>query len=75
MKTLRRMDEMEMSINLRAIRFAWIYSLLFLSVWIGSDWLGMGLFNGIAFILAMSQLMVYWTVHLFMGWKLGRNEE
>jgi hypothetical protein len=30
MKSIRKMDEMEMSINLQAIRLAWVYSLLFL---------------------------------------------
>ncbi|OPX94848.1 MAG: hypothetical protein A4E53_00008 [Pelotomaculum sp. PtaB.Bin104] len=69
------MDEMEMSINLKAIRLAWVYSVLFLLVWIGYDWIKMGAFNGIAFILMTSQEVIYWTVQLFLKWKLGKDEE
>jgi hypothetical protein len=33
MKKWIKADEMEMSINFKAIRAAWIYSLLFLAIW------------------------------------------
>ena len=72
---MRKMDEMEMSINLQAIRLAWVYGLLFLLVWIGYEWMNKGLFNGIAFILMTSQLVIYWIVQLFLKWKLGKDEK
>lgn len=75
MKGFRKMDEMEMSINLKAIRLAWVYSGLFLLVWIGYDWIKMGIFNGIAFILMMSQLVAYWAIQLFLKWKLSKDEK
>ncbi len=75
MEGFRKMDEMEMSINLKVIRLAWVYCLLFLLVWIGYDWMKIGLFNGIAFILLTSQLVVYWAVLLFLNWKLGKDEK
>jgi hypothetical protein len=75
MEGLRKMDEMEMSINLQAIRLAWVYSLLFLLIWIGYDWIKAGLFDGIAFILMTSQIIIYWTVQLFLKWKLGKDEK
>jgi len=73
--SFRTMDEMEMSINLQAIRLAWVYGLLFLLVWIGYEWMNKGLFNGIAFILMTSQLVIYWIVQLFLKWKLGKDEK
>ncbi|MGI5881225.1 MAG: hypothetical protein ACOX6L_11720 [Syntrophomonadaceae bacterium] len=75
MDSFRTMDEMEMSINLQAIRLAWVYGLLFLLVWIGYEWMNKGLFNGIAFILMTSQLVIFWIVQLFLKWKLGKNEK
>ena len=75
MKGFREMDEMEMSINLKAIKSAWIYSVLFLLVWIGYDWIKAGLFNAIAFILMTSQLVIYWSVQLYLKWKLGKDEK
>jgi hypothetical protein len=33
MKKWIKADEMEMSINFKAVRAAWIYSLLFLAIW------------------------------------------
>ena len=75
MDSFRTMDEMEMSINLQAVRLAWVYGMLFLLVWIGYDWITQGLFNGIAFILMTSQLVIYWIVQLFLKWKLGKDEK
>lgn len=75
MNSFRKMDEMEMSINLQAIRLAWVYSVLFLLMWIGYDWIKMGLYNSIAFILMTSQLVVYWTVQLFLRLKFGKDEK
>ena len=75
MKGLRKMDEMEMSINLKAVRLAWAYSSAFLLVWVSYDWIKNGNFNGLAFILLMSQLAMYWAVQLFLKWKLGKDEK
>ncbi len=75
MKGFRKMDEMEMSINLKAVRLAWGYSSLFLLVWIIYDWLTAGSYNGMAFILMTSQLVIYWGVQIFLKWKLGKDEK
>lgn len=75
MKIFRKADEMEMSITLMAIRLAWVYSSVFLFVWVFYDWIKMGQFNGIASILFSSQLSVYWTVQLYLRWKLGKDEK
>ncbi len=75
MKIFRKMDEMEMSINLMAIRWAWVYTGLFLLVWIFYDWIKAGWFNVIAFLLLVSQQLIYWSIQLFLKWKLGKDEK
>jgi len=75
MKMFRKPDEMEMSITLTAIRIAWVYSSVFLLVWVFYDWIKMGQFNGIASILLSSQLSLYWAVQVYLRWKLGRDEK
>jgi hypothetical protein len=75
MHGLRRMDEMGASINRVAIRWAWAYASLFLLVWVLYDWVKTGTFNALAFILMTSQLVVYWSIQIFLRWKLGKDEK
>ena len=70
-----KMDEMEMSINLKAIRISWIFTILFLLIWIAYEWIVNGYFNWIAFIIMDSQMILYWGIQLVLKWKLGKNEE
>jgi hypothetical protein len=75
MKGFRKMDEMEMSITIKAIRLAWVYANFFLLVWIWHDWMKTGLFQWLAFFLMTSQLLVFWFAQLYFKWKLGKDEE
>jgi hypothetical protein len=75
MKSIRKMDEMEMSINMRAIKLAWVYSNLFLLGWIYYDWIKMNTLNSMALILMSSQFIIYWTIQLYLNWKLGKDEK
>ena len=75
MKAFRKMDEMEMSITIRAIRVAWIYANLFLIVWIWHDWIKMESFQWVSFSLMTSQSLVFWIVQLYLKWKLGKDEK
>lgn len=70
-----KMDEMEMSINLKAIRISWDFSILFLLGWVCYGWIKFGYFNWIAFILMDLQLLIYWGIQSFLKWNLGRDEE
>lgn len=36
---MRKMDEMEMSINLKAVKWAWGYTILFLAIWFTYDYI------------------------------------
>jgi len=75
MKKIRMMDEMEMSINFRSIRLSWDFGILFLLIWTGVDWFQSGSFNRTAFILLLSQLIIYQFFLLFLKWKLGKDEK
>ncbi|MGI6072958.1 MAG: hypothetical protein ACOX75_08170 [Lachnospiraceae bacterium] len=75
MKVFRKMDEMEMSIAIRAVRVAWIYAIIFLFVWIWYDWIKAGIFQWLPLSLMVSQLLVFWVVQLFLKWKLGKDEK
>jgi hypothetical protein len=75
MKGFGKPDEMEKYVNLKAVRWAWLYSAVFLLIWIGYDWILLNSFNSTAFILLMSQLIIFWTLQIFLKWKLGKNEK
>jgi len=70
-----RMGEMEMSINLKAIRISWVFTILSLLIWITYEWIKYDSFNWIAFIIMDSQTILYWGIQLILKWKLGKNEE
>ncbi|NMA07474.1 MAG: hypothetical protein GX928_07195 [Ruminococcaceae bacterium] len=74
MKGFRKMDEMEMSIAVKAIRLSWLYSSLFLLVWICCDFITKESFQWLAFILMTSQSLVYWITQLYLKRKLGKDE-
>lgn len=75
MNGFRKMDEMEESIAIRAIRISWLYSNIFLIIWILYDWIKIELFQWLPFILMTSQSLLYWIVQLFLKWKLGKDEK
>ena len=48
---------------------------VFLVVWILYDLIKNGHSNEIASVLLLSQLTVFWATHIFLKWKLGKDEE
>lgn len=58
---MKKMDEMEMSINLKAIKMAWFYTVLFLFIWIIYEFTQTGSV-GLPFILLISQNLIYLLV-------------
>ncbi len=71
---MRKMDEMEMSISLKAIKIAYAYTILFLAVWMIYDFVETGS-TGLPFILLISQNMILLSTQLFLKWKLGKDEK
>lgn len=73
---MRKMDEMEMAISLKAIRFAWFYTVIFLFVWITYDMIKRGSFNeNPAFILLVTQNVVYLGGQLYLKRKMSKDEK
>ena len=70
-----RMDEMQMSINLKAIRTSWVVTLLCLLGWAIYDWIAMSTFNSFAVIILSLQLILYWGVQLILHQKIENDEE
>lgn len=72
----KKMDEMEMSISLKAIKIAWFYTVLFLFIWSMFDFYKEGIFsNSLAFFLLITQNLVLIGVQSFLKWKLGKDEK
>ena len=54
---MREMDEMELSISLKAIKWEWAYTILFLAIWFMYDYTQTRIF-GLAFYLLITQNLV-----------------
>ena len=71
---MRKMDEMEMSISLKAIKIAYAYTIFFLAVWMIYDFVKTGS-TGLPFILLISQNLILLSTQLFLKWKLSKDEK
>lgn len=72
---MRKMDEMEMAISLKAIKFAWAYTGIFLIIWIVYDYVKVGKYNPIVYNLLISQNLVKLFIELYFKRKMGKNEK
>ncbi|MDD3270191.1 MAG: hypothetical protein PHX14_12810 [Syntrophomonadaceae bacterium] len=76
MKAIRKMDEMEMSINLKCIRIAWVFGLMYLLVWVICEFLITKNLPALPFILLTSQVSVYFACQLIITrMTVGKNEK
>ena len=71
---MRKMDEMEMSISLKAIKFAWFYTVIFLFIWMTYDWVQTRSFT-LPFFLLISQNIILLGTQIFLKWKMGKDEK
>ena len=71
---MRKMDEMELSINLKAIKWAWGYTIIFLFGWIVYDYVH-GNRNSVSSFLLITQNLVWISVQYFLKWKMGKDEK
>lgn len=72
---MRKMDEMEMVISLKSIKWAWSYTIIFLLAWIVYDYLKQGVFNSTAFFLLITQNLICIGRSTFLNWKWGKDEK
>ncbi|WP_333888331.1 hypothetical protein [Clostridium sp.] len=71
---MRKMDEMEMSISLKAIKGAWAYTVLFLAIWIIYDCVHARAL-GLESFLLVTQNLILMAIQYFLKWKLGKDEK
>ncbi len=71
---MRKMDEMEMSISLKSVRWAWFYTVMFLFIWVMFDWI-QNRNTGLPFFLLITQNLVLLGSQTFLKWKMSKNEK
>lgn len=74
MIVMRKMDEMEMSISLKSVRWAWFYTVMFLFIWVIFDWI-QNRNMGLQFFLLITQNLVLLGTQTFLKWKMSKNEK
>lgn len=75
MKKRIKADEMEMSINFKAVRASWIYSLLFLIVWNIFSVIKTGDIELIPFILMVSETLIMFVVKSILTKKMSDDSD
>lgn len=68
------MDEMEMSINLKSVKYAWFYTIVFLFIWMSYDYYQTKVF-GLPFFLLISQNLIYLGTQSFLKWNMNKDEK
>lgn len=68
-------DELESAITLKAIRWAWFYSVLFLFVWCVVELILSDSFPGLPFVLLTSQNVVFFISQLYFRKKMGLDDK
>lgn len=71
---MKKMDEMEMSISLKSIKFAWGYTVVMLFGYMIYELTQTGEF-GFTFLLLISQNMVLFGTQLWLKKRLGPDEK
>lgn len=71
---MRKMDEMELSISLKAIKYAWFYTVMFLFVWMTYDWFQTKNF-GLPFFLLITQNIILLGTQVFLKGKMSKDEK
>lgn len=73
---MRKMDEMEMEISLKVVKWAWFYTVVFLFIWTTYDFIKVGSFSDSpAFILLISQNLIRLFIEQYLKQKVSRNEK
>lgn len=73
---MKKMDEMEMHIALKSVRIAWVYTVVFLLVWIVYEYVTTSEFSYMLFNLLISQNLIFMISQLIFKHRMaGKNEE
>ncbi|EDU38687.1 hypothetical protein [Clostridium sporogenes] len=72
---MRKMDEMEMYISLKSIKIAWLYTIVFLFIWLVYDYITTSKF-GLPFFLFTTQNVILIICQLILKDRIvGKNEK
>ncbi len=72
---MKKMNEKEIIISLKAIRLAWFYTVLFLFIWITYDFIKNKDFNNNpAFLLLISQNLVFIFSQYYLKRKVAKDK-
>jgi uncharacterized membrane protein YhdT len=71
---MRKMDEMEMSISLKSMKWAYGYTILFLAIWVIYNYIQTREL-GFEFLLLISQNLVLTGIQFYLKWELGKDEK
>lgn len=69
---MKQMDEMEMAINLKAIRIAYAYTIGFLAIWVVYDWIQNDL-RGLPFFLFITQNLILFGVSSYLKKRMNSD--
>jgi len=69
-----RISKLEMSISLKAVRLAWIYTIIFLLIWVIYDYINTKKL-GLPFLLLITQNIILNSVQLFLKWNIVKDEK
>ncbi|MGI6701278.1 MAG: hypothetical protein ACOX3U_02265 [Christensenellales bacterium] len=72
---MKKMDEMETALSLKAIKISWFYTILFLFIWIITDYIKDESFNLIAFILLISQNIIRISIEQYLKRTMIKGEK
>ncbi len=75
MKKTVRADEMELSINFRAIRVSWVLTAVFLLIWNIVLLIRDGAISTIPFVLMMLQVCSMLATKVILSNRMGRNDD
>lgn len=67
---MKKMDEMELCISLKSIKFAWFYTVLILFIWTIYTYIKHHTFYSIAFFLLISQNIIYHLANKYFKWTV-----
>ena len=67
---LRKMDEMEIALNLSAIKWSWAYAVAVLAIWSVADFVRLGTLTLPAYLLITQNLIYFFALHIGK-WRAG----
>ena len=72
---IKKADEMEMSINFKAMRLSWVFVSVALIIWMFYEFITTGELNTILFSIVMLQNIIYFGSKLYLTKKMSDDTD